>query len=82
MSFRLDRKIAIGDVTIAAVVDCNVTSNFGEASVMVVGRKRPVAILLRKARQRSVVSVSGAHMSQQELDDLFPGAWQLFDRQS
>ena len=82
MTLRLDRKIMIGDVTIAAVVDCKVTSTHGDASVAVVGHKRPVAILLCKGKNRSVVSIRGARMLQHELDDLCPGIWQLFDRQS
>lgn len=80
MTGRLDGKVTIGGVTVAAVVDVALAANHRDTAVLVAGHKRPLAILMSNGVTREAVSPGGTRLSQQELDDLCPNAWQLFYR--
>lgn len=80
MTGRLDGKVTIGDFTVAAVVDVALAASHRGTAILASGHKRPLAILIYDGVTQDAVSPGGTRLSQQELDDLCPDAWQLFYR--
>jgi len=73
----MDRKVTVGSVTVAALVESSVTANRGENSLVIVGNKRPVAILFCKGKMRGAVTPDGVDLSPKEVNALCPDAWKL-----
>jgi len=82
MTVALDQTVTVGGVTVAALVDTMTTArSFGD-SVMVSGRKQPVAILWHRNKASGALAPDGSVLSPDEVNTLCPGAWETFTSQT
>jgi len=78
MSITLENERKFGGITVAALVDTDVTAlAFGSGGV-VTGHKYPVAFLFRKDGTTWACRPDGTALSQHEVHLLCPDAWERF----
>jgi hypothetical protein len=78
MTVKLDKKITVANLTVAAVVDVSLALGQCGPAFGCVGHKRPVAILVSRGDKRVAFLPDGTPLSPQELDAICADAWQLF----
>lgn len=79
MTWGVDAKIVLGEVSVAALSRYSVQTARCGASALVMGSKRPVAFLFHKGETRLAVRPDGTALPPDDLIRLCPGAWQLFE---
>lgn len=80
MAVRLDRVVRVGGVAVAALAEGGVRAlPFGHT---VLGRKAPVAVLIREGGTTAAFDIGGAPMPLDRFDRRFPGQRALFEREA
>ena len=81
MTVTLDKGVTVSGVTVAALVEQTIWARNYGPSVLVSGRKCPIALLVHRQGSTVALSLDGTRLSVAEVNALCPGAWQDFTDQ-
>ncbi len=74
MSWSIDPPVRIGDLTLAAIVECRTSARSLCGALIATGEKRPVLILVQRGGEASGFDLNGKAMSAEEISRDYPGA--------
>lgn len=75
MTVMLDKMKQLGPLHIMALSEHAVTAKLGKGMALVVGQKRPVAILIKQGKALTAFGPQGMPMTREQVETLCPGAW-------
>ena len=79
MKFVLDNPVIVGETVVAAVSRNTITKNMSDRYIAVTCEKHPVALLVKSDDLLVALNPSGASMSLNDVETLFPGLISQFE---
>jgi len=75
MTLSFDQMLRTGPFRVVALTNATVTASHTKKAVSVFGCKSPVAVLVRQGATLKAFRPDGAPMSKDDIEKLYPGAW-------